>query len=394
MPEPLWIDDPLAALIAPIAAETFFADYYERKALHAKRDEPDRYAGLLSVDRIDEILAGVDLSADSLEMARAEPRMQVGDFTHKDGVVDRGAVVRHYQQGATIILPHLHQLDATLAEFCRALEECLCSHIQTNAYLTPPDSQGFRTHYDDHDVFIVQVSGEKNWKFYSTPIENPYRGERFQSDVHEAGDPVHEFLLKAGECAYLPRGLMHDAVATGSEPSLHITVGVIVKTWADLMLEAVSEVALREPRFRRSLPYGFARDDYVRADAEAYFRDLIESFAKEANFDETFELFVENFIRSRSAVTRGGILSATEAIEPRDRFQRRQHVPARLRYNDEAALLIGPEGEVKFERAAVPGLEIALSGVPFSLEAFGDIDATLALESLKKLIAFGLVVKI
>ncbi len=394
MPEPLWIDDPLAALIAPIAAETFFADYYERKALHAKRDEPDRYAGLLSVDRIDEILAGVDLSADSLEMARAEPRMQVGDFTHKDGVVDRGAVVRHYQQGATIILPHLHQLDATLAEFCRALEECLCSHIQTNAYLTPPDSQGFRTHYDDHDVFIVQVSGEKNWKFYSTPIENPYRGERFHSDVHEAGDPVHEFLLKAGECAYLPRGLMHDAVATGSEPSLHITVGVIVKTWADLMLEAVSEVALREPRFRRSLPYGFARDDYVRADAEAYFRDLIESFAKEANFNETFELFVENFIRSRSAVTRGGILSATESIEPRDRFQRRQHVPARLRYNDEAALLIGPEGEVKFERAAVPGLEIALSGVPFSLEAFGDIDATLALESLKKLIAFGLVVKI
>ena len=77
------IDDPLAALIAPISAETFFADYYEQKALHAKRDEPDRYAGLLSVDRIDEILAGVDLSADSLEMVRAEPRMQIGDFTHQ-----------------------------------------------------------------------------------------------------------------------------------------------------------------------------------------------------------------------------------------------------------------------------------------------------------------------
>ena len=394
MPEPLWIDDPLSSLIAPTSAETFFAEYYEQKPLHVTRDEPDRYAGLLSVDRIDEILASVDLSADSLEMARAEPRIQVGDFTHKDGVVDRGAVVRHYQQGATIIMPHLHQLDATLAEFCRAIEECLCSHIQTNVYLTPPDSQGFRTHYDDHDVFVVQVSGEKSWKFYSTPIENPYRGERFQSGVHEAGDPVHEFLLKAGECAYLPRGLMHDAVATGGEPSLHITVGVIVKTWADLMLEAVSEVALREPKFRRSLPYGFARDGYVRADAEAYFRDLIESFAKEANFDETFELFVENFIRSRSAMIRGGVLSATEAIEPQDRFQRRQHVPARLRYDDDTALLIGPEGEVKFERAAVPGLEVALSGAPFSLEAFGDIDSTMALDSLKKLIAFGLVAQI
>ena len=394
MAEPKWIDDPLSSLIGPTTAETFFADHYEQKALHVKRDEPDRYADLLSVDRIDEIIAGVDLSANSLEMARAEPRIEVGDFTHKDGVVDRGAVVRHYQQGATIILPHLHQLDATLAEFCRALEECLCSHIQTNVYLTPPDSQGFRTHYDDHDVFVVQVSGDKYWKFYARPIENPYRGERFKSDVHEAGDPVHEFLLKAGECAYVPRGLMHDAIASGSEPSLHVTVGLIVKTWADLMLEAVSEVALREPKFRRSLPHGFARDDYVRADAEKYFRDLIGSFSEKANFDEAFELFVENFIRSRAAVTRGGVLSATEAIEPQDQFQRRQHVPARLRYDDDAALLICPEGEVNFERAAVPGLEVALSGAPFSLEAFGDMDSDVALDSLKKLIAYGLVAKI
>ncbi len=212
--------------------------------------------------------------------------------------------------------------------------------------------------------------------------------------MHEAGDPVLEFLLKAGECAYVPRGLMHDAVATGSEPSLHITVGVIVKTWADLMLEAVSEVALRDPRFRRSLPHGFARDDYDRADAEPYFRDLIASFAEKADFDEALELFVENFIRSRPAVTRGGVLSATEAIEPTQRFKRRRHVPARLRYDDERALIISPEGDVNFDRAAVPGLESALSGESFSLDAFGDIDSKIALDSLEKLLAFGLVARL
>ncbi len=58
---------------------------------------------------------------------------------------------------------------------------------------------------------------------------------------------MEEFVLKAGECAYVPRGLMHDASTHGDEPSLHITLGLIVKTWADLMLEAVSEVALRHP---------------------------------------------------------------------------------------------------------------------------------------------------
>jgi len=393
MPESVWTDDPVSYLIAPTDTGTFFADYYEKKALHVQRIDPGRYEGLLSIDRIDEIIAGVDLNSGSLEMARAEPRIQVGDFTHPDGIVDRGAVVRHYQQGATIILPHLHQLDATLAEFCRALEGQLCSHIQSNVYLTPPDSQGFRTHYDDHDVFVVQVSGDKHWKFYSTPIENPYRGERFRSGVHEPGEPVHEFLLKAGECAYVPRGLMHDASSTGDEPSLHVTVGVIVKTWADLMLEAVSEVALRDPRFRRSLPHGFARDDYDRSEAEAYFLDLMDSFVGEANFEEAFELFVENFIRSRAAVTRGGVLAATEAIEPEHVFKRREHVPARLRYNDEAALMICPEGEIHFERSAVPGVEAALTGEPFGIDAFGDIDPEVAMDSLKKLVAFGIVAR-
>ncbi len=92
MPDPLWISEPLSALIAPTTVDTFFTEYYEQQALHVKRDEPDRYADLLSVDRIDDILASVDLSADSLEMARAEPRVGVSDFTFTDGVVDRGAV--------------------------------------------------------------------------------------------------------------------------------------------------------------------------------------------------------------------------------------------------------------------------------------------------------------
>ncbi len=31
--------------------------------------------------------------------------------------------------------------------------------LQINAYLTPPGSQGFATHYDTHDVFVLQVDG-------------------------------------------------------------------------------------------------------------------------------------------------------------------------------------------------------------------------------------------
>ena len=394
MADPQWITDPVGFLVGPHGADDFFENYYEKKPLRVHREEPSRYSDLLSIKRIDKILASVDLPVGSVDMARTDPPIHRNDYTFDTGFADRGAIVRHFQQGATIIMPHLHQQDATLGAFCRALETVFCCHLQTNIYLTPPENQGFNIHYDDHDVFVIQISGEKLWRFYETPIENPFRGEGFRSGEHEVGEPTDEFLLKAGECIYVPRGLMHDAQTSGDDPSLHITVGLIVKTWADLMLEAVSEVALRTPGFRHSLPPGFARDDYDKTEAKAHFKSLTEAFAKEADFEEAFELFVENFIRSRSPNTHGGVESSTMVPQEGDRFIRRQNTPARLRHNDEKALIIAPGGEVPFEVGAVKGLEAALSGKEFGLAAFAALEPDRASDVIKKLIAFGLAEKV
>jgi hypothetical protein len=58
----------------------------------------------------------------------------------------------------------------------------------------------------------------------------------------------------------------HNAVVAatlrGLSNDVYFTVGLITKTWADLMLEAVSELALDEPAFRQSLPPGFANRDF------------------------------------------------------------------------------------------------------------------------------------
>lgn len=388
-----WIDDPLPFLVEGTDADEFFGTYFEQKALVAKHGDPERYRHLLSIDRIDELIAGMDLPGDALDMARAEPRITRDQFLFENGMADKGAVVRHFQEGATIIMPHLHQTDATLGEFTRALESIFCAHVQANIYLTPPNNQGFRTHYDDHDVFVMQISGQKLWKLYDRPISNPYRGEGFSPDVHKAGDPVEEFLLEAGDCVYIPRGLMHDAITDGEESSLHITVGLIVKTWADLMLEAVSEVALRNEGFRQSLPAGFARDDFDTSKAKAHFRKLAEDFARDADFTEAFELFVENFIRSRTANVRGGVIGVADVIGPKDKFIRRKNAPARLRFNDERAIIICAGGEVNFDRGAVPGLEVALSGKPFGLADFSDLEEPRRADTIKKLIAFGLATK-
>lgn len=390
MSDQQWMHDVIGYLLDPMSAEEFFRDYHEKKAFVAHRNDPERYRSLLSIQRIDDLISSTDFHAGSLDMARSEPPISRSDYSFDSGMIDRGAVARHFQNGATIVLPQLHQIDRTLADFTRSIEALLSCHVQTNIYLTPPEAQGFKTHYDDHDVLVLQVEGSKSWRLYNTPVANPYRGEGFQPGAHDPGEPVEEFVLRAGECVYVPRGLMHDASTHGHDVSLHITVGLIVKTWADLMLEAVSDVALRRPEFRHALPVGFARPDFDRSNSAVQFKAMMQALVSEADLDSSFDIFVDNFIRSRTPNTRGTIVNSDTPDRAGQRFRLRDLVPWRLAEDGEEIVIITAGGEVRFPAAAEPGLQVLLDGGEISSDSFPGLSGELVRDTLRKLFAFGL----
>ncbi|SDM61761.1 cupin domain-containing protein [Maricaulis salignorans] len=390
MSDQQWMQDVLGYLLDPMKPEEFLADYHEKKAFIAHRKDPERYRPLLSIQRIDDLISGMDFQPGMLDMARSDPPISRPDYSFESGMIDRGAVARNFQQGATIVLPQLHQVDPTLAGFTRSIESLLSCHVQTNIYLTPPEAQGFKTHYDDHDVFVLQVEGSKSWRLYDTPVQNPYRGEGFQPGAHEVGEPVQEFVLHAGECAYVPRGLMHDASTHGHDVSLHITVGLIVKTWADLMLEVVSDVALRRPEFRHALPVGFARPDFDRTQSAIHFKTLMAAINSEADLDSSYDIFVDNFIRSRTPNTHGTIVNLDTPNKAGQRYRLRPLVPWRLAEDGDEVVIITAGGEVRFPAAAEPGLHILLDGGEISESSFADLDEDQRRETVKKLFAFGL----
>lgn len=389
-----WGRDVLDYCIGPNGADGFFKTYFEKKALIISRDEPDRYKDLLSVAKIDTLLASRDFHGDDLDMARAEPQISREQFVLSNGFADRGSVANLYQEGATLILPQLHQADLGLKSFCRAMEAIFSSHVQTNIYLTPPNNQGFRTHYDDHDVFVLQVEGEKLWRLYDQSVDKPYRGEGFNPDHVQPGDLVEEFVLKAGDCAYVPRGLMHDAQAQGSVDSLHITVGMIVKTWADLMLEAVSEVALRHPEFRQSLPPGYARADFDRSIAQAHFDTLVKKIGEEADMEGAFDLFVDNFIRSRPPYSEGAITGRGGSTIPGAKFRLRPNIPWRLAEDEDRLVLITAGGELIFPSAVEAGLDKVLDGEEIDLSTFEAAGEEEAQKALNQLFGYGVVERV
>ena len=80
-------------------------------------------------------------------------------------------------------------------------------NFAANVYLTPPGTQGFAPHFDDVEVFILQLEGKKRWRVYE-PTTAQGRLPRFSSGnftQEEIGLPALDTVLEAGDMLYMPR---------------------------------------------------------------------------------------------------------------------------------------------------------------------------------------------
>jgi hypothetical protein len=153
-------------------------------------------------------------------------------------------------------------------------------------------------------VFVLQITGSKRWTLYGTPVELPLRGQDFDPSLHARGEPTLDFELEAGDFAYIPRGVVHDACSSETT-SLHITVGVLHYTWTDLLLESIADVSLNDPAFRKALSPGFARQDFNRAQARGIFRDLLLRLSEKSDLDAMLDGFADEFISQCPPLLRG-----------------------------------------------------------------------------------------
>ena len=250
-------------------AGPFFAEYFEKGHLVVKRNDPAYWRGLLTFADVDHVVSTMGLHAPEITVTKAAdpgggdrdadhaPAIRPTDYTDEHGQIDPVRVSKLFAEGSTVILSGQQERLPKLAQFSRALEARLSCRVQTNIYLTPAGHQGFRPHYDSHDVIVLQLEGCKEWRIYDTPVELPLPSQAFEPSAFPIGAETDRFVLEPGDMVYVPRGLAHDAVATDTT-SLHVTTGLMFRSFADLVVEAARLAAHKDPIFRRALPPGFA----------------------------------------------------------------------------------------------------------------------------------------
>lgn len=250
----------LQTLVAPVPEAEFRAHYWEQKPLFVSRGNPDYYGNLFTLDDFDE---AITRSPSYVKLANAENKK---NQQYKPVVEGLEAVLADMREGGTLVLDQLHNTDPKLSLLCRALAPELGHKFQTNLYLTPPHGKGFTPHWDNHDVFILQVLGSKHWKLETTRRKLPEPGESMGNEGRELRGEPTAFTVRQGDLIYIPRGWVH-AAECGEEPSLHITFGVGAFFLEGLLAAVIKAGYQRDERLNATLPLGFMHgsgDDLVR----------------------------------------------------------------------------------------------------------------------------------
>ena len=245
----------------------FAEEFWGRQASLSRRAElPNAFDDLFDLTVADQLLSRQGLRTPFVRVAQDGTTLNSSRYTGGGGVgagvadqVSDVHLAQLFADGATIVLQGLHRTHSPIIDFSQQLGAELGHPVQVNAYLTPPQSQGFSSHYDVHDVFVLQIAGEKRWQIHEPVLRAPLRDQpwtdhRVAVELAARGEPLIDEVLRPGDALYLPRGFLHSAVALG-ETSAHLTFGVHVWTRRHL-LEQLLAASGESEELRSSLPLG------------------------------------------------------------------------------------------------------------------------------------------
>lgn len=240
-------------ILTPLEHKSFMCDYWESQPLHVSRKNSSHFENLLSEQKILTLIETGAVSFPEVQAINANKSVPASDYTLDDKSVCPTEMKRVYSEGATIVVSEVHKKFLPVQELCGHFNKEFQARCQANAYLSPAGNQGFHSHYDTHDVFVLQIAGRKKFRFYASEIKLPFTEDDYRPENNTSVELLDEVDLSAGDTLYIPRGVVHDAIADEGEASLHITLGVFPFVLRDLIQEMVQVAAEQRVELRTSV---------------------------------------------------------------------------------------------------------------------------------------------
>jgi hypothetical protein len=288
-------------LFNSITKEEFFSDIQGKKWYHTRLTS-QAINNLPSWEDLNLFLSNHRLShprvrmsregatPDELAILRQRPTLR-GELVY-DTLQNR--VYDNLKLGSTLVLDAIDIAMPEVRRIASSLTKTFYAKAQANGYVTFSESRGFGLHWDDHDVFVVQIHGNKTWHLYGNTRVAPMHRD-FHHEHLEPTEILETIELTPGSLLYVPRGCWHDVVGQG-EPTFHLTFGVTLPTGLDI-IAWMHEISLRKDFLRLDMPL------HQPAALETYSKDIknvILEFLKE----DIVSRFIEDVKHSTSSYPR------------------------------------------------------------------------------------------
>ncbi len=392
--------------VAATDPATFASVHWGRAPLLSRAGQlPAGFSDLFGPDAVDELVSRRGLRTPFLRMAKDGSVLAPARFTRGGGAgagapdqVADDKVLALLGDGATLVLQGLHRTWPPVINFANELAAELGHPVQVNAYITPAQNQGFAPHYDVHDVFVIQITGSKQWFVHEPVLVDPLpdQGWEQRKDAVAARAvqaPIIDTALEPGDVLYLPRGYLHSAKALG-DYTIHLTVGVHPITRHRLIRELVAG-AKQVPELRRSLPMGVDLGDasVIAGDLNATVAALHDHLDAVSPNLVAGALAVELRAQTRpEPLAPLAALTAAANLGPGTRLRLRRGLRAEVTSDPNTVALTLIDSVVRFPVAVESALKVVLDGGEFTPAQLPGLDAEEQLVIGRRLLREGIVV--
>jgi bifunctional lysine-specific demethylase and histidyl-hydroxylase MINA len=148
-------------------------------------------------------------------------------------------IAQFHARNFSVRFPELRPLSRELDRLARALEVLLHQPVTTSAFWSRGGMKA-PVHFDDHDLLVVQLRGEKRWYVSSRPSDLNNTWAAIPERPPELG-AHHTVDVRPGDLLYLPRGTWHSVDSDSN--SLHLSIGFTPLTVRAAVIAAVDHLA-------------------------------------------------------------------------------------------------------------------------------------------------------
>lgn len=383
-------------LIDPIDLENFKKNYWEKQVLHIPRDDSDFFSSLFSIEDLDKLLEYNRPRGNSLRVVKSQQPLNPTIYENQDGSLNLNQLYVAYADGHTIVVNEIQRFWDPIKSFVQNMRLELNHNVVANLYLTPENEKALSPHYDSHDVFALQISGEKHWIVYDdtnfkTPLLNSFQPV-FQRE-HLSG--AREITMKAGDIMYIPRGVPHEAYTTDNS-SMHITIGVHPTQWIDLITKSLLNLSQSNIELRKALPIGFLKSDMdilLSPDAKIDFMKILQMAFNEDNIKGSLGILEEEFRLKEQPKPDGHFLHLgnLNKINLESKITKREGVTSKVVNNFSGARILFQGNTIKGPSQIANTLEfISKQNEPFQVQEIPFLNEENKLKLAKRLVRGGL----